>query len=95
MSQLKFSVGQAEGVATQLSNQSKKILSIVDSLNKDINQVEQWWKGESSSAFIGQYKRFEPSLKELSTLSQKIAEQMRKISSIKQEQEKKIAGMFK
>lgn len=95
MAELKFNLKQAEAVQQALSKEAKQITSIIASLNKDINQVESWWKGDSQGGFIQQYKRFEPSLKELSTLAEQISQQMAKIASIKAENEKKIAGMFK
>ncbi len=95
MAEMKFNVGQADTARGQFMSQSTKLNSIISSLNKDITQVESWWKGDSQSAFIAQYKTFEPSLKELSELAKKIADQMQKIADIKKQEETKIASMFK
>jgi WXG100 family type VII secretion target len=95
MAEMKFNVGQAETAKGQFMAQSTKLNSIISSLGKDINQVESWWKGDSQSVFIAQYRTFEPSLKELSDLAKRIADQMKKIADIKKQEEAKIASMFK
>lgn len=95
MAQMTFSVGQAKTMSTKLKSESKKVDGIKSNLDKDIKDVNSYWKGDSQDAFNAQYAKFAPSLVELSKLVTDIGTQLGKIADIKEQTEKKIAASFK
>lgn len=95
MGQIRFSVEQAKGVSDGFKNNSTKITSIKGSLDSNIDKVTKGWEGISQTAFLAQYKKFAPSLEELSKLTANIAKTLDSISTTKQATEKKIAESFR
>ncbi|ADZ85420.1 WXG100 family type VII secretion target [Cellulosilyticum lentocellum] len=95
MAQMTFSVGQAKTMSTKLKSEAKKVDGIKSNLDKDIKDVNSYWKGDSQDAFNAQYTKFAPSLVELSKLVTDIGTQLGKIADIKEQTEKKIAASFK
>lgn len=93
--EFKFNAQEATGVANKLKQKANKLQATQKDLGGEIKKVSGWWEGESQTAFIDQYKRFEPSLEQLAELANSIAKQMEEISRIKTEGEQKRAKMFK
>lgn len=90
-----FSAKQADGIITQLNQEAKQINSIRSDLEKNINEVKNYWKGDSQDKFYSQYTKFKPSLEELEKLVTSIGKQLKEISDLKEATEKKIAASFK
>lgn len=95
MAGMKFSVGQARSISSKLGTEAKKVSSIKGDLDKDIKDVNSYWKGESQDAFTAQYNKFSPSLVELAQLVTDIGTQLGKIADIKEKTEQTIAKSFK
>lgn len=93
--QFLFNANEVKGVASKLKQKATKLQSTQRELKTTINKVSSWWEGESESAFIEQYNKFEPSLKELEELAKAIAKQLDDIAKLKMENETKRSKMFK
>ena len=95
MAQMTFSSQKAQSVVKELQNEAKQVNTIKTDLSKNINEVTGYWKGDSQSAFLAQYKKFSPSLDQLQELVTSISKQLTEIAQYKESVEKKIASAFK
>lgn len=93
--QFLFNPSQVQGVARNLSQKSKQLEAAKADLKKTVNKVSSWWEGESETAYIKQYEKFEPSVAQLSELALAISKQLDDIVALKKKNESARAKMFK
>lgn len=94
-SAMKFSSSQAQNLSGTFKTQGKKFNTVKKDLDKNINEVMAYWKGESQDEFKKQYTKFAPSLEELQKLTESISKQLDQVVSIKEKTERSIMNMFK
>ncbi|MNJ63936.1 WXG100 family type VII secretion target [Paenibacillus bouchesdurhonensis] len=95
MSNLTFSPGQARSVAKSILNKGRNANEIVEQLDREINSVEGWWKGESSQAFVQEFRDLKPNLKKLVECVENISKNLDKIADIKEQSERDIASALR
>ena len=92
---ISFSPDQADQAAKSIKTKGDSAQGVINQLEKEIHSLQDWWKGESANAFIGEFDQLKPSLNKLVECVRGISDQLTKIAQIKRESENDIAKQLR
>ena len=53
---IQLSEGEARAAISNLKTKKETVINTVNNLQKEVDKVQGWWKGESAIAFVQEFK---------------------------------------
>jgi len=53
---IQLSEGEARSAISNLKNKKETVIGSVNNLQKEVDKVQSWWKGESAIAFVQEFQ---------------------------------------
>ena len=53
---IQLSEGEARSAISNLKTKKETVINTVNNLQKEVDKVQSWWKGESAIAFVQEFK---------------------------------------
>ena len=95
MSNFEFSFFQANDAALSIKKKGSAAQQVFSDLDKEINNLKSWWKGDSANAYVEEFSQLKTQLDKLVGCVNEISQQIIKIAEIKREAENDIAAQIR
>jgi WXG100 family type VII secretion target len=88
---MEFNTSNAETVARNIDSRASEIAAAMKKIQEQMQNVSQWWKGESQKAYSAQYAKIEPNVNKLIESVKTISEQLKQTAKFKEDAEQAMA----
>ncbi len=93
--EIRLNATDAQGAVGKIKTQATSAQNTVNSLERDVKGVANWWKGESALAFVDEFTKSKKEFDKMIDCINKYAELLNKAIQIQQETDAKIAQQMR